>query len=71
LLDVEKKVGMELTSSYGMFPGSNVSGLFFLSESARDFEMGKIGRDQLGADAGRKGMSLADAEKWLVPNLEG
>ena len=29
------------------------------------------GRDQLEAYAGRKGMSLEMAEKWLAPNLEG
>ena len=70
LLDVEKQVGMELTTSYAMFPGSSVSGLYFFNESARYFGVGKIGRDQLEAYAGRKGMSLEMAEKWLAPNLE-
>ena len=70
LLDVEKKVGMELTTSYAMFPGSSVSGLYFFNEAARYFGVGKIGRDQLEVYAGRKGMSLEAAEKWLAPNLE-
>lgn len=29
------------------------------------------GRDQLEAYAGRKGMELEEAERWLGPNLEG
>jgi 5-methyltetrahydrofolate--homocysteine methyltransferase len=70
LLDVEAKVGMQLTSSYAMFPPSSVSGLYFFNEAARYFNVGKIGRDQLEAYAGRKGMSLEVAEKWLAPNLE-
>jgi len=71
LLDVEKKVGMQLTTSYAMFPPSSVSGLYFFGEKARYFGVGKIGRDQLEEYAGRKGMSLEVAEKWLAPNLEG
>ncbi len=71
LLDVEARVGMELTSSYAMFPPSSVSGLYFFNEAARYFNVGKIGRDQLEAYAARKGMSLEEAEKWLAPNLEG
>ncbi len=71
LLDVEKRVGMELTTSYAMFPGSSVSGLYFFNQAARYFNVGKIGRDQLEEYAGRKGMPLEAAEKWLAPNLEG
>ncbi|PAW64859.1 MAG: methionine synthase [Verrucomicrobiia bacterium Tous-C2TDCM] len=70
LLDVEAKVGMQLTSSYAMFPPSSVSGLYFFGEKARYFGVGKIGRDQLEDYAGRKGMPLAEAERWLAPNLE-
>jgi 5-methyltetrahydrofolate--homocysteine methyltransferase len=70
LLDVEAKVGMELPNSYAMFPPSSVSGLYFFGEKARYFNVGKIGRDQLEDYAGRKGMSLEVAEKWLAPNLE-
>ena len=70
LLDVEKQVGMELTTSYAMFPGSSVSGLHFLNQAARYFNVGKIGLDQLEAYAERKDMSLETAQKWLAPNLE-
>ncbi|NLT70367.1 MAG: hypothetical protein GXX91_06695, partial [Verrucomicrobiaceae bacterium] len=69
-LDVKAKVGIELTTSYAMFPGSSVSGLYFFNEPARYFGVGKIGRDQLEAYASRKNMSLELAEKWLAPNLE-
>ena len=69
LLDVEKTVGMELTSSYAMFPPSSVSGLYFFNEAARYFNVGKIERDQLVDYAARKGMDIAEAEKWLAPNL--
>jgi 5-methyltetrahydrofolate--homocysteine methyltransferase len=44
--------------------------LYFFNESARYFGVGKIGRDQLEVYAGRKGMPLEMAEKWLAPNLE-
>jgi len=71
LLDVEAKAGMELTSSYAMFPPSSVSGLYFFNEAARYFNVGKIGRDQLETYAARKSMPLEEAEKWLAPNLEG
>jgi 5-methyltetrahydrofolate--homocysteine methyltransferase len=69
LLDVEKTVGMELTTSYAMFPPSSVSGLYFFNEAARYFNVGKIERDQLEDYASRKGMSIEEAEKWLAPNL--
>lgn len=71
LLDVEAKVGMQLTTSYATFPPSSVSGLYFFGEKVRYFGVGKIGRDQLEDYAKRKGMSLEMAEKWLAPNLEG
>ncbi|MEO0414017.1 MAG: vitamin B12 dependent-methionine synthase activation domain-containing protein, partial [Verrucomicrobiota bacterium] len=69
LLDVEKTVGMELTTSYAMFPPSSVSGLYFFNEEARYFNVGKIERDQLENYAERKGMTMEEAEKWLAPNL--
>ncbi|MDF1755361.1 MAG: methionine synthase [Verrucomicrobiales bacterium] len=69
LLDVEKTVGMQLTTSYAMFPPSSVSGLHFFNEEARYFNVGKISRDQLEDYAARKKMSIEEAEKWLAPNL--
>ncbi len=69
LLNVEKTVGMQLTTSYAMFPPSSVSGLYFFNEEARYFNVGKIERDQLEDYAARKKWSMAEAEKWLAPNL--
>ena len=69
LLDVEKNAGMQLTESFAMWPGSSVSGFFFGHPAAIYFGLGKIDRDQVEAYAARKGMPLADVERWLSPNL--
>ena len=52
-----------------MWPGSSVSGLYFAHPESRYFALGKIGRDQLENYAARRQMSLAEAERWLAPNL--
>ena len=62
-------VGLELTSSYAMTPTSAVSGLYFAHPDARYFAVGAIGRDQVADYAARKGWTLAEAERWLAPNL--
>jgi 5-methyltetrahydrofolate--homocysteine methyltransferase len=69
LLDVEANIGMRLTESFAMWPGSSVSGLYFAHPESRYFSLGKIDRDQVVDYAGRKGMSLAEVERWLGPNL--
>jgi 5-methyltetrahydrofolate--homocysteine methyltransferase len=69
LLDVEAKTGMLLTESFAMWPGSSVSGLYFAHPESRYFSLGKIGRDQVEDYASRKGMSVAEVERWLGPNL--
>ncbi len=69
LLDVESKTGMLITESFAMWPGSSVSGLYFAHPAARYFSLGKIGRDQVADYARRKGMSVAEVERWLGPNL--
>jgi 5-methyltetrahydrofolate--homocysteine methyltransferase len=33
--------------------------------------VGKIDRDQLEEYAARKGWTMAEAERWLAPNLAG
>ena len=52
-----------------MWPGSSVSGLYFAHPEARYFTLGKIGRDQVEDYARRKGMTVAQVERWLGPNL--
>jgi 5-methyltetrahydrofolate--homocysteine methyltransferase len=69
LLDVEKNTGMTLTESFAMWPGSSVSGLYFGHPEARYFTLGKIDRDQALDYHVRKGLSLAEVERWLGPNL--
>lgn len=69
LLDVERRIGMRLTESYAMDPPASVSGFYFAHPDARYFTVGKIGRDQVADYAARKGMTLAEAERWLAPNL--
>jgi len=69
LLDVEAHTGMRLTESYAMWPGSSVSGLYFAHPEARYFTLGKIDRDQVADYAARKGMTVAEVERWLGPNL--
>jgi 5-methyltetrahydrofolate--homocysteine methyltransferase len=69
LLDVEKNTGIKLTESYAMWPGSSVSGFYFAHPESRYFSVGKIDRDQVEDYAARKGMTVAEAERWLSPNL--
>ena len=69
LLDVEASIGLRLTESYAMYPTAAVSGFYFAHPEARYFAVGKIGRDQVESYAKRQGISVADAEKWLAPNL--
>jgi 5-methyltetrahydrofolate--homocysteine methyltransferase len=69
LLDVEKNIELRLTDSYAMYPTAAVSGFYFSHPDARYFSVGKIDRDQLESYAARKGMTVAEAEKWLSPIL--
>jgi 5-methyltetrahydrofolate--homocysteine methyltransferase len=69
LLDVEANTGIRITESFAMWPGSSVSGLYFAHPESRYFALGKIDRDQVADYAARKGMTLAEAERWLGPNL--
>ncbi len=69
LLDVEKNTGISLTESLAMYPASSICGLFFAGAEARYFNVGQINRDQIEDYASRKGMSLAEIEKWLASRL--
>ena len=69
LLDAERSTGVKLTESYAMWPGSSVSGLYFAHPESGYFALGKIDRDQVADYAERKGMSVAEIERWLGPNL--
>lgn len=69
LLDVENQVGMQLTSSYAMWPGASVSGWYFSHPESKYFAVAQVQRDQVEDYAKRKGMSVSELERWLAPNL--
>jgi 5-methyltetrahydrofolate--homocysteine methyltransferase len=69
LLDVKQNTGIELTESMAMWPGAAVSGWYLSHPQSQYFVVGRIGRDQVEDYAKRKGWTVAQAERWLAPNL--
>jgi 5-methyltetrahydrofolate--homocysteine methyltransferase len=69
LLAADKNAGMTLTDAFAMLPTASVSGFYFSHPQSRYFAVGKIERDQAADYAHRKGMDLAQAERWLAPIL--
>tara|TARA_R110000868_G_scaffold66247_7_gene197456 strand:+ start:1106 stop:3790 length:2685 start_codon:yes stop_codon:yes gene_type:complete len=69
LLDAEAAAGIKLTESYAMWPGAAVSGFYFSHPQSEYFGVGRIERDQVVDYAARKGMTLAECERWLAPIL--
>ena len=69
LMNVEQEIGMELTSSYAMYPGAAVSGWIFSHPESRYFAIAGIQQDQVEDYAQRKGWDLQTAERWLGPNI--
>ncbi|HEY6744633.1 MAG TPA: methionine synthase [Mycobacteriales bacterium] len=63
-------IGMGLTESYAMTPAAAVSGLIFAHPASRYFTVGRLGRDQIQDYAKRRGMPMAEVERWLRPNLD-
>ena len=68
LLQAES-IGMCLTESLAMNPAASVSGYYFANPGAKYFGLGKINKDQVSDYAQRRGINVAEAEKWLRPNL--
>ncbi|HEX2287621.1 MAG TPA: vitamin B12 dependent-methionine synthase activation domain-containing protein, partial [Gaiellaceae bacterium] len=68
LLSAEE-LGIELTETFATTPAASVSGIYLAHPKARYFSVGRIGRDQAEDYAARKGMALAEVERWLRPNL--
>jgi 5-methyltetrahydrofolate--homocysteine methyltransferase len=62
-------LGITLTETCAMAPAASVSGLYFSHPEAKYFSVGRIGRDQVEDYARRAGMTVAEAERWLGPNL--
>jgi len=69
LLHAERRIGVKLTESYAMWPGSSVSGLYIAHPDAHYFGVAKVERDQVEDYAARKGMSVEEVERWLGPIL--
>jgi 5-methyltetrahydrofolate--homocysteine methyltransferase len=69
LLDAERAAGITLTESCAMLPAAAVSGYYFWRPEAAYFGIGRVGKDQVEDYARRKGITLAEAERWLAPNL--
>jgi 5-methyltetrahydrofolate--homocysteine methyltransferase len=69
LLEAEGRAKMRLTESFAMLPASAVSGFYLSHPESSYFAVGKVGRDQVEDLARRSGTTLAEAEKWLAPNL--
>ena len=69
LLDAPRAAGITLTESCAMLPAASVSGWYFAHPAAHYFGLGRIGRDQVTDYAARKGMPVAEAERWLAANL--
>ena len=70
LLQVTEHTGIRLTENLAMYPASSVCGWYFANPQSQYFGVGKIQRDQLETYAAQKNMPIADAEKWLRPNLD-
>jgi 5-methyltetrahydrofolate--homocysteine methyltransferase len=69
LMQIDEKIGMTLTDRFAMWPAASVSGLYFAHPEARYFAVDLITRDQVEDYAKRKGMPVAEVERWLQANL--
>jgi 5-methyltetrahydrofolate--homocysteine methyltransferase len=69
MLDAERNTGIRLTESFAMHPTAAVSGWYFSHPEATYFAVGRIDADQVADYARRKGIPLAEAERWLAPAI--
>jgi 5-methyltetrahydrofolate--homocysteine methyltransferase len=69
LLQAEQSTGINLTEHFAMYPAASVSGFYFAHPESRYFAVDRITRDQVESYAQRKGMTIAEVERWLSPNL--
>ncbi|MGN6278107.1 MAG: methionine synthase [Sphingomonas sp.] len=70
LLDAGNATGITLTESFAMLPTAAVSGFYFGHPQAAYFGVARVGEDQLADYAERRGVDLAQARRWLRPNLD-
>ena len=69
LLEADKKIGIQLTENYAMYPGASVSGFYFSHPLAQYFNLVRISKDQVLDYAKRKSFSVELTEKLLNTNL--
>ncbi|WP_296753116.1 methionine synthase [Thiobacillus sp.] len=69
VLDATAQIGVELTENFAMWPGAAVSGFYLSHPDSQYFAVAKIERDQVEDYARRKSWTMAEAERWLAPNL--
>ena len=69
LLQASDATGIALTESFAMDPAASICGLYFAHAEARYFAVNSIGKDQVESYAARKGMDIAQVERWLGPIL--
>ncbi len=70
MLDAHHATGVSLTESFAMLPTAAVSGFYFGHPQAEYFGVARIGADQVADYAARRGVDVAQAERWLRPNLD-
>ena len=70
LLDAPRNAGMSLTESFAMLPTAAVSGYYFSHPGSQYFVVGRVSTEQAIDYARRKGVELAQVERWLASNLD-
>ena len=70
ILHARKTAGLDLTENFAMLPANSVCGWYFAHPEAHYFSLGKIGRDQVEDYAERRGMTVAQVERWLAEHLD-
>jgi 5-methyltetrahydrofolate--homocysteine methyltransferase len=70
LLDATANAGIELTDHFAMYPAASVSGMYFSHPDSKYFVVGRVSKEQVADYARRKGVELAQAERWLSFNLD-
>ncbi|TKR34215.1 methionine synthase [Luteimonas gilva] len=70
MLDAGTNAGMTLTESFAMLPTAAVSGYYFSHPQSQYFVVGRVSKEQAEDYARRKGVELAQVERWLASNLD-
>jgi 5-methyltetrahydrofolate--homocysteine methyltransferase len=60
-----KRIGIRLTDNGALYPLASVAGMYIAHPDSDYFFTGKIDEEQLADYAGKKGISIEEAKKWL------